>query len=536
MTLSQLQDHYNVYQDTLPLDLNLKYDQIIGKDSIVHTVLDAIRDSGVIRYVKFKGREAHGYTGAVMLRCVLLGMTIRGYCSVRDYEDLCANDARFLLISGGLRPSHMAFQRFIHDDLTAPAQDIFYEMNKYIEKKDKDLDTDVLYIDGTKYEANANKMTFVWMAGTKKRREKLWKEAMEELKEINRYLEEQKIPLKFSILREITFIYLYGICENLKTAADKAGITFVYGKGKRKNQLQRYYEKIQDYAVRMMKYQMHFDIAGERNSFSKTDPDATFMHMKYDYYNHTNVFKPGYNVQMGSSGGYIRHVYISADPNDVKTYIPFMDGYYRAYGKYPKKTPADAGYGSYDNYTYCFIHNIDLYLKYSGQEKKKEKVTDKNRFKAWAWKRNVMGMPICPAGHVFHIDSTRIEHRGVYPKQMETLSCDHCTDCPLKAQCTKSKDGRKINRCRQLEHFQTKAEQNMATDEGSKLMTQRSIWSEGIFGCLKEDWSYDKLHRRGNSNVQTEILLVCIGHNLRRLHLRLHPKVQKENTPQPVMA
>ena len=68
------------------------------------------------------------------------------------------------------------------------------------------------------------------------------------------------------------------------------------------------------------------------------------MHMKYDYYNHTNVFKPGYNVQMGSSNGYIRHIYVSGDANDRNTYIPFMEGYHRAYGCFPRKTPADARY------------------------------------------------------------------------------------------------------------------------------------------------------------------------------------------------
>ena len=51
-------------------------------------------------------------------------------------------------------------------------------------------------------------------------------------------------------------------------------------------------------------------------------------------------------------------------------------------------------------------------------------------------------------------------------------------------------------------------------------MTQRSIWSEGIFGQIKEDNHYDKLRRRSISGVKLEILLVCIGHNLRRYHTR----------------
>lgn len=53
-----------------------------------------------------------------------------------------------------------------------------------------------------------------------------------------------------------------------------------------------------------------------QNSCSKTDPDATFMHMKYDYYNHTNVFKPGYNVQIGVGDGFIRNIYVSSDCSD----------------------------------------------------------------------------------------------------------------------------------------------------------------------------------------------------------------------------
>ena len=90
----------------------------------------------------------------------------------------------------------------------------------------------------------------------------------------------------------------------------KNSIQVVHGKGKKKHELQRYQEAFKEDALKMFKYTIYSDIAGDRNSFSKTDPDATFMHMKYDYYNHTNVFKPGYNVQVGSSDGYIRCIYI----------------------------------------------------------------------------------------------------------------------------------------------------------------------------------------------------------------------------------
>ena len=86
---------------------------------------------------------------------------------------LCRYDIRFQFIMDGQTPSHMAFHRFIHDDLKMPIEEIFYDLNRYFEKNDT-IDADILYIDGTKFEANANKMTFVWMKATKKFREKRW--------------------------------------------------------------------------------------------------------------------------------------------------------------------------------------------------------------------------------------------------------------------------------------------------------------------------------------------------------------------------
>ena len=86
----------------------------------------------------------------------------------------------------GATPSHMAFERFIKDKLAMPIEDIFVDINKYIEAHDV-IDTEVLYIDGTKFEANANKMTFVWMKATKKFREKRWIKVMDRLSAFNKY-------------------------------------------------------------------------------------------------------------------------------------------------------------------------------------------------------------------------------------------------------------------------------------------------------------------------------------------------------------
>ena len=82
--------------------------------------------------------------------------------------------------------------------------------------------------------------------------------------------------------------------------------------------------------------------------------------------------------QIGVSDGIIRNIYISSDGNDIKTYIPFMEKYKQVYGQLPKKTPADAGYGSYDNYSYCKENGIELYMKYSGYYKEKMCIRDRS--------------------------------------------------------------------------------------------------------------------------------------------------------------
>lgn len=500
-------------QTQLPLDYNIHIDP--KSKSIVNTVCSVCEEAGLFRFINIKNRNHYGYSAQKMLECVLLAHTLNGSVSVRELEDLCRHDIRFIYIMQGQQPSFMAFERFLKNDLTDTIDDIFIALNKYIEVHDTELNTDILTIDGTKYEANANKMTFVWMKATKKNKSKLWGQIIEEIIKIN-----QENQTNFSILHSMTIEYIVEICDKLKEMADKKEIQFVHGKGKRKTPIQRHYDKLVDYGMRMFKYQMYEDIAEGRNSFSKTDIAATFMHMKYDYYNHTNVFKPGYNVQMGISDGYVRNIYISPDANDLNTYIPFMEKYYKAYGKYPKKTPADAGYGSFDNYTYCETHGMELWLKYAGQDKEKKK-NKKDRFKSWAFEKDEAGNKICPQGYTFQTTKKRLETRGRYPRVEEIQETGKCEGCPLRKECTKSKKGRQLHIVKQLEEFKEEVRKNMSTDEGKKLMEHRDIQSEGTFGNIKANWKYDRLQRKGKTGVNLEIELVCIGVNFRRYQKRV---------------
>lgn len=526
------QRDYSPYQPQLPFNFNISYEFDIPKDDISRTVKEVIEGINVTEYIDFSNRNRYGYDGVKMLEAVFLAFTLDGYKSYRRLEELCKFDIRFKFIMNGYQPSFMSFYRFVNEDLKLPLDQIFYDINKYIEEHDKEIDVKILYIDGTKFEANANKFTFVWRKASAKYRERIWVKMNKALYELNKYLEENNIPVRFSVLKAPDMNYAITVCRELEKILEGQKIEIVSGKGCRKHKLQKYLEEFKEIRDRLIKYTKQFDLFGDRNSYSKTDKDATFMHMKYDYYCNTGVFKPGYNVQVGVSSGYIRHVYISSDCNDLPTYIPFMKGYHEAYGCYPEKTPADAGYGSYDNYQFCKENGIELFMKYNTQAVESKRTTDRNRFKSYKFEKNENGEIICPEGHAFTLEKTTIDKRGIYEKENKIYRNEHCDGCPLRERCTKSKNGRTVIVNEVLDGFHKEVRENMSSEEGRATMIQRSIQAEGTFGQIKQDNQYDRLRRRGADRVKLEILLVAIGHNLRKYHTRKISQAREEKQRQ----
>lgn len=263
----------NAYQPSFQFPLCFSYEDAVEKDDISRTVKEVVEEVNIFKYIDFSQNNAHGYDAIQMFEAVILAFAINGYASLRDLEKLCKYDIRFKFIMNGSTPSHMAFERFIKDKLTMPIEDIFVDINKYIEAHDV-IDTEVLYIDGTKFEANANKMTFVWMKATKKFREKRWIKVMDRLSAFNKYCSKNNLNIRFSIVREINFDYLFEVVSVIEQLMAKNSIQVVHGKGKKKHELQRYQEAFKEDALKMFKYTIYSDIAGDRNSFSKTDPDA----------------------------------------------------------------------------------------------------------------------------------------------------------------------------------------------------------------------------------------------------------------------
>ena len=115
----------------------------------------------------------------------------------------------------------------------------------------------------------------------------------------------------------------------------------------------------------------------DRNSYSKTDIEATFMRMKDDHMQNGQL-KPAYNVQLAVENYFVIHTYISNDRTDYNTLIPVLEKHKAHFNSFPQEVTADSGYSSEPNLVYLKNNNIDSYIKLQMHEKMKTRAYKKD--------------------------------------------------------------------------------------------------------------------------------------------------------------
>ncbi len=300
--------------------------------------------------------------------------------SSRRIETACRRDINFMwLLAGQKAPDHSTIARFRTGFLADACENLFSQMLRRLADAGE-LSKETVFIDGTKLEACANKYTFVWRKSVGKWEEKMFARMEEAVQMLNRdYMH------SFYVSRENRAADLQKIVDYLEEYCLSHSVIFVHGRGKRKSAHQRYLELFQIFLDRQLLYDLHHSRFDNRNSYSKTDVDATFMHMKDDHMRNAQL-KPGYNVQIGVDSEYIVAADIFQDRNDVWTLVPFLKHMEMQLGfRYPSVT-ADSGYESEETYDYLKQQNQTPYIKPQTYEKWK-----KRSFKQDISKRENMG-------------------------------------------------------------------------------------------------------------------------------------------------
>ena len=275
-----------------------------------------------------------------------------------------------------------------------------------------------------------------------------------------------------------------------------------------------------DILPRKQKYEEAFAIFEGRNSYSKTDHDATFMRMKEDAMLNGQL-KPGYNVQIGTENRYIVGFTIHPNPTDTKTMIPHLKHLEKRLGRLPENIVADAGYGSEENYEYLEEKNLGSYVKYNKfhwEKKKKNRenpyltdnlpyIAETDRF-------------VCRNGkQLLHIGNRKYVTEAGYETRRDYYRCEDCTGCPYATECKNTDKNRTIMVSHRLNELKRKANANLCSKRGHKLRSQRVVEVEQVFGRIKGCWSFRRFHLRGADKVKIEWGLLAIAHNIAKMAL-----------------
>ena len=276
----------------------------------------------------------------------------------------------------------------------------------------------------------------------------------------------------------------------------------------------------QIYLERLKSYAYHIETCGEeRNSYSKTDHDATFMRLKRDYMGNDQLL-PAYNLQAAICDEYIAVIDVKPYASDMECFVPLMEKFNRTYGHYPKYPVADAGYGSYNNYLYCEEHGMEKYMKFTMYKKETtDKKYHENPYRAVNFAKDADGNLLCPNGRKFLFKRTQHVKYNKYGRTEELYECESCEGCQHKQECCpRAHKNRTIRMNQELTAIHQEVLQNLESIHGALLRMNRSIQSEGTFGVLKWDKAYKRLLRRGEKNVILELTLISCGFNLYKYH------------------
>ena len=454
----QSQIYCTPYQLKLPLEISKK----IKISDPVYTFCEVFEHIDLNKYLAVKesriGRKR--YDSRILLKVILFAFMEYGYASTREIEKLCNNDIRFMwLLQDNPAPSHMTIDNFMKNYFVDCSDSILKEINSYILEKES-IYLSHIYIDGTKIVANANKYSWVWKKSSIKYRQNVFNKITGLLKEINASL--AYLNVEFEYRAEYAVEYMEQITRQYVNLTDIDPKSIDRGRGRRKTPEQRNYDKLVEYTKSLKKYAIQINTCGEhRNSYSKTDNDATFMRIKKDYMGNDQLL-PSYNIQLGICDEYIAVCDVKQYASDMDCFIPLMEKFKKIHGFYPKYPVADAGYGSFNNYLYCEEHGMEKYMKFTMFEKelKDTKYRD-NPYRAVNFPINENGKPVCPNGKEFHYLYTRPVRGNEYGRTEEYYQCEDCTKCLHKEKCCKSQGNRIIRLNEELTSFHREVLSNL---------------------------------------------------------------------------
>ena len=498
------------YLQNQPLLLPPSLDELISINHpvrVVNAVINQINLQPLL--AAYAGGGTSSYHPLMLLKVVVYGYMNNVYSS-RKLEDACKSDIRFMWLAAMNTPDHNTINTFRSVKLQDPLKEIFTQVVELLAAEGL-LSIKEIYTDGTKIEANANRYSFVWGNAIKTNKEKMAKQ----------------LSAMWQYAQSVADKELQDTTPTDFTAIDKEKVQAVVAKidaaikdkpvSKPFKQKLNYVKK--NYENNLDKYEAQQAIIGDnRSSYSKTDPDATFMRMKEDHMKNGQL-KPAYNVQASTNNQFVVNYTIHPITTDTNTLINHIEDYKESYKTVPEIATADAGYGSEENYAYLEQNKIAAYVKYGQFDREQnEHIQSKKPFTAdKLFYNEAQDYYVCPMGQKMLNIGTHTQKTSTGFKQTITnYQAQNCSTCPLNGVCHKSKGNRIISINHKLNKHKQVAKENLQSEQGIKHRKKRCYDTEPLWGNIKHNHHFKRFMLRGTKKVTVEVGLLSLSQNLRK--------------------
>ena len=459
-------------------------------------ILSLLDQSGIEELIREKARKGKGgrppYDPYKLFAAVLLGFAL-GSPSLREMETSLRNDLRFIYVMGEACPTYATISTFINEVILPQKEELFSRIMKAIFAS-CGLAMDTAYIDGTKIEADANRYKFVWKPTR-------WHERLDG--------------------KARNLLSIMGLADDLP-AEGLLPSSLVVRKLEEARKLSDgsppwigKLDNLTSYLLKMIEYEEKERICGPyRNSYYKTDHDATAMCLKQDYYSGLgSSMHAAYSAQLITSHGFIVTYLVSQDRSDMYVFARTVDAFHSMYGMHPERICADSGYGCTENWRYCHDHGIKGFIKYN----------------SWAGERSGRNPAIYELeedgtitclggrkGYITQIPSRHPKRKGAVFYRVD--GCKGCTFMPYCRRYMNEKAGsfRIFDVSPEYQRYKQEARDMLLSVEGIEMRVNRSIQAEGSFGGLKQDMAYTRLRRTSLEKASLEIMLTCLEFNIRK--------------------
>jgi hypothetical protein len=279
----------------------------------------------------------------------------------------------------------------------------------------------------------------------------------------------------------------------------------------KKKQLKKVTSQLNNQTEKLSKYEDQEALLGTRNSYNKTDTDATMMFSKDDQ------LLPCYNVQHSCQNQIIVHYSVGQNPNDAFEFKAHLETIPEELK--PQAMLGDSIYGNLPNYRLLDENRIENYLMYNSFHREQKPGFSKEIFRKENFIYNEKkDTYTCPNQQTLSLKwSGKITLPNKTQTEEKHYQASTCEQCPFNNQCCKGQGNRKIKFRPEYEFYKEQARKHLTEEEGKVFRKQRGVEVETPFADIKHNQGHRRVVLRTKEKVTVEIGLICLAHNLKKI-------------------